>query len=168
MTREKFTALKYVLELERVALERLIALADAENGALVANDRGALVGAVHEQERHLASMAELERSRALSAVALAQALSLPESSSLAALCDALPGDLAVVGRRLHDDLRDLASRLSQINRENDALVRQALHYTQHSVSLLTRIAQQEAGRDTYAPPGHGRRRGGAAVLDRRA
>jgi len=166
--RERFDALKSVLERERVVLGRLVLLAEAENEALVGNRHDAFMAAVLAQERQLSTMAELERGRASAAVALAEALSLPESSSLPALCEALPDDLTAAGREVNDDLRSLADRLSHVNRENDALVRQALHHTQHSIALLTGIAQQEARRDTYAPPGHGRRGGGAAVLDRRA
>ena len=52
--------------------------------------------------------------------------------------------------------------------ENDVLVRQALRQTQHSISLLTGIAEQEARSGNYAPPGQARSGGGAAVLDKRA
>jgi flagellar biosynthesis/type III secretory pathway chaperone len=165
---DAFAVLTTVLKEQSAVLGRLLELARTENDALVSGDNDAFLGTVREQERTLSAMADLERRRAHGAAALADEVGLPAGTPLLALCGALVGEERAAGEALHEEMSRLAEELAHVNRENDALIRQALSYTQHTIALLTGLAQQDARGDMYAPPGHGRRKAGAVVLDRQA
>lgn len=164
--RDAFEALAVVLREEAQALESLVVLAQTENEALVAMDHEALLASLGEQDAFVGSLARLDRERSTAAAALAAALGTPEEATLLELCQAMPEELAEEGRRLHDEIQQLAGQLAELNRENDVLIRQALHQTQHSIALLTGIARHEERKENYGPAPHGARLRGSSVLDR--
>jgi flagellar biosynthesis/type III secretory pathway chaperone len=165
---ELFDRLAEVLTAEEAVLQSLVASAERETSALVEGDHDGFLECVREQEGLLARMQDLERHRAEGSIALADAMGASRNAPLLGLCDGLPTELAERGRGLHDRIQALTIKLSHANRENDVLIRQALHQTQHTISLLTGIAEQRAQSESYAPVSQGRAASNAAVLDKRA
>lgn len=163
-----FPPLAETLRAQAGLLAELVVLAQAENDALVALDHDALRDAIAGQEDRLARLSRLDAERETHALSLLRQCGLPGTPSLLQMCDVLPEAQASEGRALHAELRSLTLQLAERNRENDVLLRQALHHAQHSIALLTGIARQEERSDTYGPAGHGGRRAGTSVLDRRA
>ncbi len=145
-----------------------MALSERENAALVALDHDAFLASVRDQEDLLNRLSDLERTRVEAASALADAANAPQGASLLEICDALPEDLAGEGKRIHDSIHGLSERLARFNRENEALIRQVLHQTQHSIALLASISEREERKNSYGPPGQTRRGRKPSVLDKRA
>jgi flagellar biosynthesis/type III secretory pathway chaperone len=163
---EAFGALVEALRSEAEVLEALVVLAHAEGEALVAVDHEALRESIVQQDDYVARLTRLDRERAAVATALSVELGLDPNANLLSICEHLPDTEASEGRNLHEEIRYLAGEIAHLNRENDVLVRQALHQTQHSITLLSGIARQEERKETYGPAGHGGRRRGSSVLDR--
>ncbi len=163
---EAFEALTGILREQAELLNALLALARAENAALVEVDHEALLTSLREQDSLAGALGRLDRDRSGAALALARHLGVPGEAGLSELCDALPPQMAEEGRALHAELRRLAAELESVNRENDVLIRQALHQTQNSIALLTGIARRDERRETYGPIGGRRVR--SSVIDRRA
>jgi len=163
-----FASLAGTLRAQAEVLAELVVLAQAENEALVSLDHEALRAAIAGQEERLARLARLDDERGSTAESVLCERGMRGSPGLLELCEALPPEEAAEGRALHAELCTLAGHLAERNRQNDVLLRQALHHAQHSIALLTGIARQEERSDTYGPTAHGGRRAGTSVLDRRA
>jgi hypothetical protein len=145
----RFRELMQTLSQQAEALRGLCELADRAGEALVSSEREAFVGVVREQEQAVTRMSELEVRRTACAARLARELGLPETSTLLHLCQALPEELGARLRELHRSMAASAARLSEVNRANDALVRQALAHTRQKISLLRRQATPRTG--LYSP-----------------
>jgi len=160
MAKGRFHKLEQVLLNELDALKALCAASQRQNEALVRNDRETFLATVREQDQTVARMSELEITRARVVSLMAVDLCVPPSASLLQLSRSLPEVERRRALEIHQELSRVAVSVSELNRANEALVRQALEHTQHAISVLV---GQAAGHQDSLTRTHGARAGGLCM-----
>lgn len=167
MATGRFGKLERVLMDELCALSALLASTQRQNQALTQNDRDAFLLCVREQEEIVAGMADLEETRAGHVSVLAIDLCVPAMSTLLELSRALPEDERIRACERHRELSVLATQISELNRLNEALIRQALVHTQHAVTFIKSEVERHQGM-TSRTPGQRSRISSLGILNAKA
>ena len=143
----------------------LLLLGEEKRQALIGARAADLDAVTKREELLIIEGTSLEERREKVTVALANGYNISEKSpTLAVIADAAEPDMANQLKECKAELDDAVQRLLRINETNGALIRQALHFVNYNLNLLT----QSQVDNTYAPAGasYGPR-ASVALLDRK-